>query len=170
MSKRRRPGSPRSRRSGEADRAPVLEALQERALSELEKRKFKAALEWAERALQIIEHQDEPFALANCLQLVSFLMTQLGCYEDAIKRAERARSIFLDLGELHWMAECEAFIAFNLHKEGRSEDARAKLESARALYQETGDFTEAALLLAVADMWQQGIDIGMKVTRASEFA
>lgn len=170
MSKGGKPGSRQSMRSREADPASILEASQERAFSELEKRRFPSALRWAKKALRFIEAQNEPFAVANCLQLVAFTLSQLGRYEDAIDSVERARSIFLDLGELHWMADCDAFIAFNLHKEGRSDEAGAKLESARALYLEAGEFTEAALLLAVADLWHRGIDIGIKVTRASELS
>lgn len=166
MSKRSKSGASQSRRSQNAEPASRLEAVQQRALSELEEQRFESALEWAEEALRLLERQDEPFALANCLQLIAFIMTQLRRYEDAVEWAERARSIFLGLGELRWMAECDAFMAFSLHKEGRSEEARAKLESARAMYLEIGEFTEAALLLAVADLWHQGIDIGMQVTSA----
>ena len=134
MPKPRKPKHPRSRRPREVTDGAILAAVQKCAMEDVENGSFDTALVWAENAVEHLETKGEPFVLANALQLLSFILGQLGRHHEAIEQAQRSRAIFVDLGELHWVADCDSFIAFNLHKLGKSLESNAKLESARAIY------------------------------------
>lgn len=167
MSKPRKTVSRRAKRPSKTDRWAKVSAFQDSAISDMKGGKFETALDWTWKALALIESLDEPATLANCLQLAALLLQKLGRDDEAIDQAERSRSMSLDLGELAGVAACDGLIAYSLNQLGRTEEAMAKLEASRALYLEIGDWIEAALCLAVADLWVHGVEIGFTAHKIS---
>lgn len=161
-------GSRRPRkRAKKVSRLDSVPEFQERALSHQEEGRFEQALYWTERAFALIEKSDDKVAFANCLELKGFLLGMLKRHEEAIEMAGRARSAWLDLGNLSFVGLCDSQIAHHLKNAGRTEEAMDKLQASRAVHLEIGEYTEAAVCLAVADLWTHGIDIGLKAERLS---
>lgn len=140
----------------------MLSAYQEFALSDLEKGRFKEALEWTEKAQALIEKLDQPIAQANCLEFASFLLGEMERYDEAIE-VERALSICLEIDEQTLAADSESILALHLHRSGRSEEAAVRLHSSEARYRGLGDHARAAQCVSTAEMWAEGIDVGLKV-------
>jgi len=141
----------------------MLSVFQEFALSDLEKGRYEEALEWTEKALALIETLGQPIAHANCLEPASFLLGEMARYDEAIEKAERALSICLEIDEQGLAADSESILALHLHRSGRSEEAAVRLHSSEARYRGLGDHARAAQCVSTAEMWAEGIDVGLKV-------
>lgn len=60
-------------------------------------------------------------------------------------------------------ADSESILALHLHRSGRSEEAAVRLRSCEARHRGLGDHARAAQCVSTAEMWVEGIDVGLKV-------
>jgi tetratricopeptide (TPR) repeat protein len=149
--------------------AELLYRAQKKALTSLRRGNFKRALDFAEQALVLIEGAGADasvtaFASANCREFLALILSKLGRHDEAVVSAEMARALYREAGnDREFIAQCDSMISHVLHRAGRSEEADNKLMQARALFLEVGEFKQAAMCLAVQDMWKHGVDTELKV-------
>jgi DNA-binding SARP family transcriptional activator/tetratricopeptide (TPR) repeat protein len=135
--------------------------------------RWREALEYAQRYLELCQEAGNRFITANALNAIGWCCAHLGDYQRARDCCEQAIAVFLESGDLLSTAWTSDTLGYTHYRAGDHAEAAARYREALCIYQEVGDRPEhARTLVRLGDVhdtigdrnaaraaWQEALDI-----------